>query len=226
MVMESKICVLIPSYNEAKTIGCMVKQLRRRQMIVYVVDDGSTDGTAEKARAEGAIVVVHHKNMGKGASLIEGFKHVLKKDFDAVMVMDGDGQHSIDDIDNFLKKYKETGADIILGNRMLNTASMPYVRLHTNRFMSWLLSRIAGQDMPDTQCGFRLIKKAVLQKVKLESRRYDAESELIIKASRLGFKIESVAVRTVYQGEVSRINPVFDTLRFMVLLAKIMFRRQ
>lgn len=223
--MENKVCVLIPSYNEAKTIGGIVKNLRDRHFAVYVVDDGSVDETASRAKASGAVVVVHQKNRGKGASLIEGFKHIMKRDFDAVIVMDGDGQHRVEDIDNFLEKINQTKADIVIGNRMSDTSSMPYVRIRTNRFMSGLISRMAGQRIPDTQCGFRLIKKYVLKKIKLNSAHYDIESELIIKAAREGFKIESVPVKTVYQDEVSRINPIVDTIRFIILMMKLSFKR-
>ena len=215
-----KICVLIPSYNESKTIGRMVKDLRRLGLVVYVVDDGSSDKTAQIAHQEGAIVVTHETNKGKGASLREGFGHILKKNFDAVMVMDGDGQHDIKDVDSFVKVAEETNADMVIGNRMYDTTAMPYIRVCTNRFMSKLLSWMCKQYVPDSQCGFRLIKRQVLERVKLESSKYEIESELIIKAARAGFKIESVPIKTVYQGENSRINPILDTLRFIRLMLK------
>lgn len=218
-----KTCVLIPSYNEAMTIGQIIRGLRKREFVVYVVDDGSIDDTALIAKLEGAIVVKHKKNMGKGASLREGFNHILKKDFEAVLVMDADNQHEIDDINNFFKKMECTNADIIIGNRMLDTLSMPYTRIYTNKVMSNLISRISGQCIPDSQCGFRLIKKKVLQSVKLESSNYEIESELILKAARAGFKIESVPIKTVYEDEKSRINPVLDTFRFIRLMIKILF---
>ncbi len=225
MVMQDNICILIPSYNEARTIGGIVKDLHARHLDVYVVDDGSTDETASKARDEGATVIVHKKNMGKGASLIEGFQYILKKNFGAIIVMDGDRQHRVEDIEVFLKEFAETGADIIIGNRMLDISSMPYIRILTNKFMSGLISRITGQLIPDTQCGFRLIKSEVLRSVQLRSLHYDIESELIIKAARQGFKIGSVPIKTVYQGEVSRINPVVDTLRFIWLMVRLSLKR-
>ena len=92
---------------------------------------------------------------------------------------------------------------------------MPYVRLFTNKFMSWLISLAAGQSVPDTQCGFRLIKRGVLERIDLKTSKYETESEIIIQASRLGFKIESIPVKSIYEGEKSQINPVVDTLRFI-----------
>lgn len=102
--MIKSLCVLIPSYNEARTIGNIVADLAQKGFTVYVVDDGSTDDTAGIAHAQGAVVVKHKRNMGKGASLREGFKHIIKKGFDAVIVMDGDGQHLVADIGNFIER--------------------------------------------------------------------------------------------------------------------------
>ncbi|MFH0764206.1 MAG: glycosyltransferase family 2 protein [Candidatus Omnitrophota bacterium] len=218
-------CVLIPSYNEAKTIGPIIKRLKARGITVYIVDDGSTDRTYSIAAAEGAVVLRHKENTGKGASLREGFKHILKKGFGAVLVMDGDNQHEADSIGDFTKKMEETGTDIVIGNRMSDNASMPIVRNFTNRFMSWLISKICGQRVPDTQCGFRLIKAHVLEKIRLESSNFEIESEIILKASRLGFKIESVPIKAVYQDEKSRINPIIDTVRFIFFIVKTSVKR-
>ena len=226
IIIMKNICVLIPSYNEARSIGLIVSRLRVLDFTVYVVDDGSVDGTAAIAQSAGADVIAHEKNMGKGASLREGFKHILSnKDFDVVIVMDGDGQHKVDDIDNFLIRADETGADIVIGNRMLDTASMPLVRIWTNRFMSGLLSKMCGQNIPDTQCGFKFIKRRVLEDIRFTSLHYDIESELIVKAGRRGFKIESVPIATVYQDEKSKVNPVIDTVRFIIFLIKAAYEK-
>ncbi|MDP3791375.1 MAG: glycosyltransferase family 2 protein [Candidatus Omnitrophota bacterium] len=220
-----KISVLIPSYNEAKTIGGIIKDLKAKNLSVCVIDDGSIDETAAIAAREGATVLKHDKNKGKGASLIDGFRHALKEGFSAVLVMDGDGQHKTSDVDNFFRKMDETGADIVIGNRMFNVSSMPITRRLTNIFMSFLISKMCGHDIPDTQCGFKLIKRRVLEGLKLESSNYEIESELLFKAARKGFKIESVPVETVYENEQSKINPVVDTVRFITLLIKTMAGR-
>lgn len=223
--MHNNLCVLIPSLNEAKTIGGIVSELRAKQLTVYVVDDGSTDDTAALAQAQGAIVVTHKKNMGKGASMREGFRHIVKKGFEAVIVMDGDGQHLVSDIDGFIDRKALGNADIIIGNRMLDVSSMPENRKYTNRFMSLLISMIAGQHVPDSQSGYRLIRSDVLRKIDFESSNYEIESEMIIKGSRAGFKIASVPIKTVYQNEKSRINPFIDTMRFFSFVIKITFKR-
>lgn len=219
--MSKHIAVVVPSYNESRTIGAIVKRLKEREFVVYVIDDGSQDDTEAKAIAEGAIVIKNPKNMGKGGALKEGFKRVIADGFDMVLIMDGDDQHDITDIAHLIKCMRETHADMIVGNRMTDTSRMPIVRIAVNRFMSWLISVISGQYVPDTQCGFRLIKTSVLQKITFESNNYEIESEMIVKAARAGFKIDSTNIKTVYQDEVSRINPVVDGLRFIRLMLKL-----
>lgn len=218
-----KICVLIPSYNCGRTIGSILRDLRSKGLDVVVVDDGSTDDTGRIAKSNGALVLSHNKNMGKGASMREGFKYILKSDYEAVLVMDGDNQHSVEDVDGFMNKARETGADIVIGNRMNDASDMPPVRLWTNRFMSALISRIIGIRVPDSQCGFRMLSRRVLEQIDLESSNYDIESEIIMKASREGFKIESAPIRTVYADEKSSINPVVDGFRFIALLFRVFF---
>lgn len=208
-------CVVIPTYNESKAIADIIGRIVKLGLEIIIVDDGSSDDTAEIARAAGAKVLRNDSNMGKGASLIRGFNFALVQGFDAVISMDGDGQHSCDDINEFIRKAQNSQSAIFIGNRMVSTANMPFIRIITNRFMSELISFIAKQRIPDTQCGFRLIKKEALTKLNLTSSKYEIESEVLIKAARLGFKIESIPVKTIYSGQKSQIHPFIDTLRFL-----------
>lgn len=220
-----KTCVVIPTYNEAKTIARIVKEIRAQGLDVVVVDDGSCDKTHIISQDNGAIVLRNNINEGKGASLIKGFNYALSKGFEAIITMDGDGQHLPEDISYFthLAQYSDSG--VFIGNRMLNIRNMPGVRVLTNKFMSWLISKVARQDIPDSQCGFRLIKKSVLEKFEFRTTRYETESELLIQASRLGFKIESVPIKTVYLGAKSQISPVLDTLRFIRFIHREICKR-
>lgn len=215
-----KSCVVIPTYNEAKTISELVREIQRQDLEVIIIDDDSQDNTPEIARSCGATVLKNQINQGKGASLIKGFHYALSKDFDAIITMDGDGQHLPEEISLFLHLAQYSKSGIFVGNRMSRPKSMPLLRILTNKFMSWLISKIAKQKISDTQCGFRLIKKEVLEKLKLTTSRYETESELLIKTSRLGFKIESVPIKTVYSDEKSQINPFLDTLRFIRFIVK------
>ena len=208
-------CAIIPTYNESKNIGKVLAEIKQYKIGVIVIDDGSTDATSEIANNQGAIVLNNEKNQGKGASLIRGFNYALSKGYDAVITMDGDGQHLPEDIPYFLRLAEYSDSQIFIGNRMNKTKNMPVVRVFTNRFMSWIISSIIGQSVPDTQCGYRLIKKKVLEKINLRTANYEIESEIIIKGARAGFKIEAVPIKTIYRDEKSKINPFVDSLRFL-----------
>lgn len=213
-------CVIIPTYNEEKAIGDLINSIRSQNLDVIVIDDGSQDNTHKIARDSGAVVLRNSDNLGKGASLIKGFNYALSKNFDAIITMDGDGQHLAEDIPYFIRLAKYSQSGILIGNRMLKTQNMPLVRILTNKLMSWFISAVAGQKIPDTQCGFRLIKRNVLNKVNLVTSKFEIESEMLIKGARLGFKIESIPIRTVYSREKSRINPIVDTFRFIKFAIK------
>lgn len=221
-VLEAmKTCILIPAHNESKEIASIIKDVRSYGLDIIVVDDGSTDNTAHIARENGAIVLGHKKNTGKGAALAKGFSYILKHDYDAAIAMDGDGQHLSEDIPGFLSKATASKNSIFIGNRMRELKTMPWLRKMTNRTMSWVISSLAKQHIPDTQCGFRLYKREFMEKVGFSSLRFEADSEVLIRAAHRGFKIESVPVKTVYKDHKSHINPLLDTLRFIRLLFRL-----
>ena len=222
MIMRT--CVIIPTYNESKAIAGLINKIHELSLKVIVIDDGSRDDTARIAGESGAEVFRNQTNTGKGASLIKGYTLALAEGFDAVLSMDGDGQHSTGDIKTFIQKAESSDCGIITGNRMALTRGMPLIRIITNRFMSWIISAAAKQRIPDTQCGFRLIKKEVLQKIDLCTSKYETESEILIKAARSGFKIESIPVETIYSGQKSQINPFIDTLRFIRFMIREFIR--
>jgi glycosyltransferase involved in cell wall biosynthesis len=217
---QLKVCVLIPSYNESETIASLVTQIVAKGLDVMVIDDGSVDKTAEIAMKSGASVFRHEKNKGKGASLKEGFRRILEKDYDAAIVMDGDNQHSPDDIPRFIDAAGQPDVDLIIGNRMSASHGMPPLRRATNRFMSRLISMICKQDIPDSQCGFRLIKRNVLKEFNPVSSNFEIESETIIQAYHKGFNISSIPVQTIYAKQRSQINPFVDAIRFFRYIGK------
>lgn len=211
-------CVVIPTYNESKAIAGLITQIKKLGLEVVVVDDGSRDDTVKIVLASGVKVLRNEVNLGKGASLIKGYNFALSQGFDAVISIDGDGQHCPQDLMAFIQRAENSSAAIIVGNRMSFIKAMPWLRVMTNRIMSGLISLITKQNIPDTQCGFRLIKKEVLLKLNLSSAKYEIESEVLIKAARLGFKIDSIPIKTIYSGQKSQINPFVDTLRFIRFL--------
>jgi glycosyltransferase involved in cell wall biosynthesis len=214
-----KVWALIPAYNEAKSIQPLIAELQHQGLSVLVIDDGSSDGTYRIASQTADKVIRNAGNMGKGRSLKEGIKYLLAHEqADYFLIMDGDGQHSPQDIEKFLEAAAR-GASFVVGNRMANPSGMPPVRVITNRFMSWLISRISAQYVPDTQCGFRLIKREVLEAVHIQTSKFEVESEILLQAARNQVKIESVPIRSIYSKETkSKINPVIDTIRFIRFL--------
>ncbi|MFH1190723.1 MAG: glycosyltransferase family 2 protein [Candidatus Omnitrophota bacterium] len=210
-----RICVIIPTYNESRAIANLVNRVIKLGLEVIIIDDGSTDDTVKIAAACGAKVLANVRNMGKGASLIKGYNFALEHGFDTVISMDGDGQHSPDDLLAFIQKAQNSQSVLIVGNRMGMTRRMPLLRVATNFLISKFISLIVKQHIPDTQCGFRLIKKDLLARIDLSTSKYETESEVLIKAAHLGFKIESIPVKTIYFGGKSQINPFIDTLRFL-----------
>ena len=221
--LTMNIAVVIPAHNEAASIGPLTASVRALGHDVIVIDDGSLDNTAGLAAAEGAVVIGTGKRGGKGNALRTGFNHALKYGYQAVIAMDGDGQHDPSDIRSFVACSQKTGAQVVNGNRMHAPKGMPLLRLATNAFMSSIISLMCGQRIKDTQCGFRLIAADVLKNVKLECSDFEIETELLVKASRKGFKIASVNIQSIYRNEVSKIRPVRDTLRFIRYAARAVF---
>ena len=217
-----KIWVIIPAYNEALRLDRLLEQLKEKNLPVLVIDDGSKDATYEVAKKKATLAVSHSKNFGKGLSLNRGISYLLSNEqFDYVIIMDADGQHAPADLGLFLKEA-EAGADFVVGNRMREPSGMPFLRIVTNKLMSGLISKIAGQRIPDSQCGFRMIKREVLEKIDLKTKKFEIESEILIKAARLGFRIKSIPVKSIYfANPQSKIRPFRDTLRFIKFLSKI-----
>jgi glycosyltransferase involved in cell wall biosynthesis len=216
-----KAWVVIPAYNEAKALRVLLAEVKKESVSILVVDDGSTDDTYQVARAFASEVIQNQTNQGKGMSLNKAISYLLKnEDFDYLVTMDADGQHSPEDLKLFLAAAA-SGADFVVGNRMADPKGMPKLRVLTNKYMSWLISKAAGQDIPDTQCGFRLIKKAILEKIIIRTNKFEIESEIIIKAARLGSKIKSIPIRSIYfKHQRSNIHPFFDGIRFFRFISK------
>ncbi len=218
---EVRIAVVIPAYREGERIARVVKAIKSFVPTVVVVDDCSPDNTSDEAHAAGAIVVRHEVNKGKGAALKTAFKKLAELGYDYGITMDGDGQHDPQHLPSFIKEIKESNATMVIGNRFSNAQGMPKVRWLVNRSMSWIISRICRCSIPDTQCGYRAIAVANPCVTAAKSDHFDYESEVLILIARDKGVIRSVPVKTIYQGEVSKIRPLRDTVRFFKLLWRI-----
>ena len=216
-----KTAAIIPAYREERHISDVVRRTRRQLDHVLVIDDGSSDTTARCAREAGAEVIVHSQNRGKGEAIKTGLRHWVDRQFIYVIILDADGQHLPEEIDRFIAAAAQAGDhSFFLGNRMNNLTGMPFVRRVVNRYMSNRISRICRQEIPDTQCGFRMLDRQLIPELLDGGNRFDYETEMLIIASRKGYRIESVPITTVYSDEVSKIHPARDTIRFFKLMRR------
>lgn len=219
-------CAIIPAYLEQDRIGDVVRRVLEAIRPVVVVDDGSPDRTAAAAEAAGAVVLRHPRNLGKGAALHTGFRYAKERGCEFVVTLDADGQHAPSDIPRFLDAYARTGLPVLVGTRMDDPRTMPAIRRWTNRFMSAYLSREMKQAVPDTQCGFRLYRCAVLPAEAPAAAGYAAESEILLHLAARGVQIGSVPITVIYRDEVSKIHPLRDTLRFFRMVRRFRMQRK
>ncbi len=218
-----KVCCLIPAYNEERTIGAVIRGCRPHLADIVVVDDGSTDGTPEAARGAGAHLLRHEKNSGKGMALKTGFSFALKEGFDAVLSIDADGQHDPEEIPKFLDAYK-AGGGIIIGARLWDRKEIPLQRYISNMVGVFFISLAAGQKIPDTQSGFRIYGKEVLEDIEFGSKGFEAETEILIKAGRAGFSIGAIPVRAIYpENHNSHFRAVRDFTRISLTVLKTIY---
>ena len=221
VLIRLKAAAIIPAYCEEKHVGNVVRRTRQQLDHVLVIDDGSNDQTAQRAREAGAEVIVHSQNRGKGEAIKTGLRHWLDRQFTHVVVLDADGQHLPEEIDRFIAAAASAAEpSFFLGNRMNDLAGMPFIRRVVNRYMSRRISLLSAQQIPDTQCGFRMLDRQLIPELLGGANRFDYETEMLIIASRKGYRIESVPITTVYSDEVSNIQPVRDAVRFFKLMRR------
>lgn len=213
----------IPAFNAGKTLGKVlegVTQLLEPEQII-VVDDGSSDCTSAVAQHYNTVLLRHGVNRGKGAALKTAFQYVLERtSAQAVISLDADGQHLPQELPAFAEAFARTRAGLIIGARNFDVRLMPWPRVLSNRITSALLSWKIGQHVKDSQSGYRLYARVLLEKLHLHTYGYETESEIIIQAGRLGVKIAFVPITTVYNGEISHIRGLRDIRRFAEVYLK------
>jgi glycosyltransferase involved in cell wall biosynthesis len=203
---------VIPAFNEEGSIGAVVQGVRPMVDLVIVVDDGSRDGTAERARAAGAEVIGHVTNRGKGQAVRTGLARVFDA-FTHVLLLDGDMQHLPREAAALLAEAERSGAEVVLGERRFDRDRMPASRYHANRIGSRVLSWFVGVPVQDTQCGFRVFRVDALRPLLLTATGFEIETEMLVKVTRRGGRVASVPVTAVYAGQKSKLRPLPDTTR-------------
>ena len=209
------IVALIPAHDEGPRIEPVVTAALEH-LLVLVVDDGSTDDTAERARVAGATVIEQRPNQGKGAALRAGFRQAIDDGADAILTLDADGQHDPAEIPRFLAAWNGVGreADLVIGRR--NFRSMPPIRRLSNELGRRAFSWAVGQDIADNQSGYRLVSRR-LAEATIDSREtgFAFEVEQITTCLRMGGTIEWVPIRTIYAGSPSHIRPIAHLREFI-----------
>ena len=222
--------VVIPAYNEAATIRGLAERVLLQLPRLIVVDDGSGDDTAAALAGLPLTVLRNDTNQGKGYSLWRGMQHALEQGADAVITLDGDGQHAPEDIPALLATADSDGEAVIIAARTRNRENAPRARYFANRFADFWISWAAGQRIVDTQSGFRLYPRSFLQQYQPRLSReagFVFESEAVIEAVRRGHRCRMVPIDAVYPvgARHSHFRPVTDIARIVRMVAWKLFTR-
>ncbi len=203
-----EITAVIPAYNEHVALGSIALQASKFVDRVIVVDDGSTDNTAEIAKLAGVELIKHEKNMGKGVALKTGFE--AAKNSDIIVTLDADGQHKISDIPKLIKPIKDGKADIVNGSRYINGGekNTPKYRRVGQSVLDLVTNINSKVKVTDSQSGFRAFSKKTLSAFRFNQTGYGIESEMLIDASNANFKIEEVEIEVRYDVDGSKENPI------------------
>lgn len=216
-----KCAVLIPTYNNSSTIAKVIEDVKEFAQDIIVVNDGSTDNTSEILSTIKDIKVIEYtQNQGKGYALKLGLGKAYEWGYRYAITIDSDGQHYADDIPVFIEKIEQVPDSLLIGARNLTADNMPSKNTFANKFSNFWYKVETGQQLTDTQSGFRLYPLDKLQNVRLITRRYEFEVEIIVRAAWRGVNVENVPIKVYYPPEeerVSHFRPLRDFTRISIL---------
>jgi len=225
------LAIVIPAYNEARTIRGIAEQALRQTDRVIIVDDGSTDGTSEALAGLPVVLVRHSANLGKAAALWDGFRIALDGGADFIATLDGDGQHLPADIARLMRVARGYPGRIVIGARLRTRASAPLARRCANSFGDFWISWAAGYPIADSQSGERVYPASLLRQVQARHDRnaaFTLESELLILGAPLGYESVAAPIATIYHGDAraSHFRPVRDFARIGAMVARSLLSRR
>jgi glycosyltransferase involved in cell wall biosynthesis len=213
------ILIAIPCYQGAARVTEVVHGARATGHPVLVVDDGSTDGSGKLAEAAGATVLRHPANHGKGAALATAFAWARRRGYDAVLTMDADGQHDPAEVAKLMAAHEADRRALVIGVRSFAAKDMPRRSRIGNTISTWWISRFAGRRYRDTQSGFRIYPRALFAHVQLISRKFDTETELLLRAAKMSIDLVEVPIATIYTPDrTTHFHGLRDTLRVIKLV--------
>ena len=214
---NSSVCAVIPFYNEKETINIVLQETIKYVQFIFAINDGSDDGFYYNANQESKIKFINlNRNYGKGKALSVGFEEAVSAGFENVVTLDADLQHEPKYIPKLIEGLQSF--DIIIGNRLKNLRGMPIQRRLSNKLTSFFLTVKSGQNILDSQCGYRAYRVEVLKTVKIDSFGFEAESEILVKAAKKGFKIGFVDIPNIYGNEKSKMRPAQAIVGFLRVL--------
>ncbi len=224
MTTSQKVAVVIPAYNEAATIRDVAGRARAQLDCVIVVDDGSSDATAAQLDGLDVVLLRNPQNVGKAASLWRGLQRALELGFDAVITLDGDGQHRPEDIPRVIEVARIHPGQVVIASRLKGRERAPPLRLFANRMANFWISWAAGYFIPDSQSGFRLYPADVIRHARVHHARrhgFVLESEILIDAAWRGAKSVPLAIESLYfkAARPSHYKAWRDTLAIMRMVA-------
>ena len=219
--IPGSVCAVIPFYNEKETLNHVLDETTKYVQFLFAVNDGSNDDNyADERKTQKVKFIKHEKNYGKGKALHAGFKEAISSGYESIITLDADLQHDPKYIPRLIEGLKLF--DIVIGNRLNNLKGMPVQRRLSNKLTSFFLTLKTGQKILDSQCGFRAYSAKVLREVDPNYSGFEAESEILVKAAKKGFKIGFVEVPTIYSNENSKMRPVKAIFGFLrVIFMKV-----
>jgi glycosyltransferase involved in cell wall biosynthesis len=214
------VCAVIPFFNEKETLNLVLDETLKYVSYIFAVNDGSNDDSYKIEREKSELEIIDlDKNYGKGKALRVGFEAAISSGYEIVVTLDADLQHEPKFIPRLIEGLQSF--DIVIGNRLKDLKGMPIQRRLSNKLTSFFLTLKTGQNILDSQCGYRAFRAEVLKEVKTNYLGFEAESEILVKAAKKGFKIGFVDIPTIYGDEKSKMRPVQAIVGFLrVLLSK------
>jgi glycosyltransferase involved in cell wall biosynthesis len=214
---SDSVCAIIPFYNEKETLNTVLEETAKFVDYIIAVNDGSNDNLYLEERKKSFVEIIDlDKNFGKGKALSVGFEKAISSGFDYMITLDADLQHEPNYIPELIYNLKLY--DIVIGNRLNNLQTMPLQRRLSNKLTSLLLTVKTGQEIFDSQCGFRAYRRVVLEQIKTHNSGFEAESEILIKAAKKGFTIGFIDISTIYGNEKSKMRPLDAIIGFLRVL--------
>ncbi len=216
--------VIIPAYNSEASLGRLLKRVLEfiPKSGIIVVDDGSADATVRQCLVLGIEPMRHSTNLGKGQALRTGFAEAVRRGAEAVITLDADGQHRPEYITEFVKQFEKTGGQILIGSRKHKFSELPPDRYLSNRLTTVVVSLLAGRRLEDSQSGYRLLSAEAIRYVPTRACRYQMESEFLIRAGRMGYRIGHLPIVNE-TSTTSHIRRGRDTLRFLAMAVRMLW---